>query len=327
MVEALMDEEPPASAAEQTQLGLDNLRLPQDEESPGTAMIEEEIPVEEPAEEAQEIGSRNDPISGRDRKRSFSCTSSVTSFQASSASSIRAGMPIRAAPREGGEAQKEERRGHIENSRLRVRPLAERLEAHVEVAMRRAKEQWQQQQIEAEERRKVSFIIRLQAMQRGRFARQRVQKLQCQSAAAELLQVLLRSNMAQRQLFEGLAAATKIQATRRGQVEREQVRVQKEEMIRAATRVQANFRGNRERERANIEQLARKEAATKIQAIKRGNDGRQQAEAERKAKLKAITKMQAVYRGQVTRKLLAKEKQECSETACMQEEEARADHS
>ncbi|CAK9045699.1 unnamed protein product, partial [Durusdinium trenchii] len=105
---------------------------------------------------------------------------------ASSASSIRAGMPIRAAPVK--EVKPKRRSGEVSLGSRRVRPLAERLEAHVEVAMRRAKEQWQQQQIEAEERRKVSFIIRLQAMQRGRFARQRVQKLQCQSAAAELLQ-------------------------------------------------------------------------------------------------------------------------------------------
>ncbi|CAJ1355487.1 unnamed protein product [Effrenium voratum] len=196
----------------------------------------------------------------------------------------------------------------------------QRLGAEVDLARRRAKELWQRQQREAEERRQVAAVLRVQAAWRGQGARRAVRKLRRLCAeAAPLLQEAARSSLARREMLAGLqrreGAAARIQAQRRGCLARREVAQQRQALSAAVTRAAALFRGRRQRAAYLAEQQRRLEAATRLQALRRGHVAREQTQRERKEKTDATVKMQAAFRGQATRKQLAVEKQRREEAA------------
>lgn len=101
-----------------------------------------------------------------------------------------------------------------------------------------------------------------------------------------------------------VAAATRIQAGRRGQQARRSLVAKRQCEETAATRIQAVRRGNEAR-RSLVAQRQREEtAATRIQAARRGNEARKSLSAQREAEEAAARCIQAGYRDHQVRKVL-----------------------
>ncbi|CAJ1385113.1 unnamed protein product [Effrenium voratum] len=280
--------------------------------------VDVSIEVKVPAESGQSSVASD---AGQELVTSSSGHSSAATPMPTS-SRLGSSLPLRAAP------VKQVRRTRPSEATLspaeelarRRQAREQRLGAEVDLARRRAKELWQRQQREAEERRQVAAVLRVQAAWRGQGARRAVRKLRRLCAeAAPLLQEAARSSLARREMLTGLqrreGAAARIQAQRRGCLARREVAQQRQALSAAVTRAAALFRGRRQRAAYLAEQQRRLEAATRLQALRRGHVAREQTQRERKEKTDATVKMQAAFRGQATRKQLAVEKQRREEAA------------
>eukprot|EP00931_Biecheleriopsis_adriatica_P043750 TRINITY_DN24_c0_g1_i1.p1 TRINITY_DN24_c0_g1~~TRINITY_DN24_c0_g1_i1.p1 ORF type:complete len:1146 (-),score=312.83 TRINITY_DN24_c0_g1_i1:153-3293(-) len=110
---------------------------------------------------------------------------------------------------------------------------------------------------------------------------------------------------------EETAAATKIQALRRGKTERAALEKQKKEENAAALRIQAIQRGKQERRLVEKQKQEETAAATRIQAIQKGKKTRREVEKhkeeekQRKEEAHAATRIQAIHKGKKTRKEVA----------------------
>jgi len=188
--------------------------------------------------------------------------------------------------------------------------------------------------------------LKIQARQRGKRDRQRVEELKQEKNRHELggcndESISPDACNAEDAATEGLddleqsVAALKIQARHRGKQARQEVEALKQErkeQTAAATKIQAVHRGKKSRrelgrngddpanagneEDATLEEITDPEqeaAALRIQAIHRGKHARQEVEAlkqEREEQTAAATKIQAVHRGKKTRREIAADNDE-----------------
>ena len=186
----------------------------------------------------------------------------------------------------------------------------------------------------AEREEQENAALKIQAMHRGKKAREQLRKDRDEEEAAALKiqamhrgrktrQTLSRQKEAEAEEEELTAAALKIQAVHRGRKTRMELLKQKqeeeEELTAAALKIQAVHRGRKTRmdllkERQENEEL--EAAALKIQAVHRGRKTRMELlkEKQEQEELEAAAlKIQAVHRGRKTRMEMLREKQEKEE--------------
>ena len=186
----------------------------------------------------------------------------------------------------------------------------------------------------AEREEQENAALKIQAMHRGKKAREQLRKDRDEEEAAALKiqamhrgrktrQTLSRQKEAEAEEEELTAAALKIQAVHRGRKTRMELLKQKqeeeEELTAAALKIQAVHRGRKTRmdlvkERQEKEEL--EAAALKIQAVHRGRKTRMELlkEKQEQEELEAAAlKIQAVHRGRKTRMDILREKQEKEE--------------
>ena len=186
----------------------------------------------------------------------------------------------------------------------------------------------------AEREEQENAALKIQAMHRGKKAREQLRKDRDEEEAAALKiqamhrgrktrQTLSRQKEAEAEEEELTAAALKIQAVHRGRKTRMELLKQKqeeeEELTAAALKIQAVHRGRKTRmdllkERQEKEEL--EAAALKIQAVHRGRKTRMELlkEKQEQEELEAAAlKIQAVHRGRKTRMEMLREKQEKEE--------------
>ena len=186
----------------------------------------------------------------------------------------------------------------------------------------------------AEREEQENAALKIQAMHRGKKAREQLRKDRDEEEAAALKiqamhrgrktrQTLSRQKEAEAEEEELTATALKIQAVHRGRKTRMELLKQKqeeeEELTAAALKIQAVHRGRKTRmdllkERQEKEEL--EAAALKIQAVHRGRKTRMELlkEKQEQEELEAAAlKIQAVHRGRKTRMEMLREKQEKEE--------------
>ena len=186
----------------------------------------------------------------------------------------------------------------------------------------------------AEREEQENAALKIQAMHRGKKAREQLRKDRDEEEAAALKiqamhrgrktrQTLSRQKEAEAEEEELTATALKIQAVHRGRKTRMELLKQKqeeeEELTAAALKIQAVHRGRKTRmdllkERQENEEL--EAAALKIQAVHRGRKTRMELlkEKQEQEELEAAAlKIQAVHRGRKTRMEMLREKQEKEE--------------
>ena len=176
---------------------------------------------------------------------------------------------------------------------------------------------------QAERQEQEAAALKIQAMHRGKKAREQLRKDRDEEEAAALkIQAMHRGRKTRQELSrqkeadaeeqELTAAALKIQAVHRGRKTRMELLKQKqeeeEELTAAALKIQAVHRGKKTRMELLRERREREEmeaAAVKIQAVHRGKSARAdllKEKQEREELTAAATKIQAVHRGRVVRK-------------------------
>ena len=187
---------------------------------------------------------------------------------------------------------------------------------------------------QAERQEQEAAALKIQAMHRGKKAREQLRKDRDEEEAAALkIQAMHRGRKTRQELSrqkeadaeeqELTAAALKIQAVHRGRKTRMELLKQKqeeeEELTAAALKIQAVHRGRKTRMELLKEKQEKEEltaAALKIQAVHRGKKTRMELLRERREREEmeaAAVKIQAVHRGKSARADLLKEKQEREE--------------
>ena len=189
---------------------------------------------------------------------------------------------------------------------------------------------------QAERQEQEAAALKIQAVHRGKKAREQLRKDREEEEAAALkIQAMHRGRKTRQELSrqkeadaeeqELTAAALKIQAVLRGRktrmelLKQEQMEEEEEELTAAALKIQAVHRGRKTRMELLKEKQEKEEmeaAALKIQAVHRGKKTRMELLKEKQEKEEmeaAALKIQAVHRGKKTRMELLRERREREE--------------
>ena len=132
----------------------------------------------------------------------------------------------------------------------------------------------------------VGAAKKIQAIQRGKKARQEVEDLKMKKEMDELAGDP-----------DAIAATTKIQAIQRGRLERKREQMERQEQAEAAKKIQKVHRGKQARK----DREEQSKAAEKIQKVHRGKLARK----ERREQEEAAQKIQAIHRGKKTREKIS----------------------